>query len=108
MDCRRVPLAEMVLILLDKHLPKEGTARLSAWGGALTEEQKRYAALDAYASYLVTVKILDTESPDVCVIWLFGKVSSLRLQEFFCQCLGCLHALYVCLNSYCQICQAIW
>jgi ribonuclease D len=67
--CRNSSLADLVLALMGRYLPKDPAVRRSNWAGPLSEEQKLYAALDAYASYRVTVRIRDALSmqEDRCV-----------------------------------------
>ena len=48
-------LAALVAAVLNERMPKDDGARFSAWdAGELSDEQKTYAALDAWASLVVT------------------------------------------------------
>lgn len=57
-DRRNCSLAELVKILFKCELEKDLDMRLSAWDKKLSKNQKQYAALDAYATISVYMKLL--------------------------------------------------
>ncbi|KAG2209873.1 hypothetical protein INT45_009332, partial [Circinella minor] len=49
-ETKRIGLSEICARFLERFLPKDDTVRLSDWGAInLTDKQKKYAALDAWA-----------------------------------------------------------
>ncbi|CAM9669798.1 unnamed protein product, partial [Pylaiella littoralis] len=57
-------LADLCVHLLGRTLPKDSSVRISRWNTAeLSQEQKRYAALDAYACLLLYDRITELSDP---------------------------------------------
>jgi hypothetical protein len=80
-DDGRAGLSVIVKNCLRKELPKSYLVRFSNWEGTLSEAQKKYAILDAYAGlkvYEKAINVPDTEMP------LRPQDCRLGLQVVFC------------------------
>lgn len=64
--CRRLGLALLVARVLGKRMEKSLAARISDWTAKeLRDEQLQYAALDAWASWELGLRVLNTEDPQL-------------------------------------------